>query len=77
MQEDVSSHRPQSFQNADETGSRDAKYFQYSAMTSNIFNSVSCICVSTYFIWLTIDPLTDEDVFLTHTSIRLRIATSG
>ena len=54
-----------------------AKYFQITATFSNLFNCVSCICVSIYFVWLRITPLTEEDFFIIHESIRLRVATTG
>eukprot|EP01083_Nonionella_stella_P232391 819869_1 len=56
------------------TNSR-TKYFQFNALLSNLFNSVSCICVSIYFLWLTLIPF--NDFFLAHESIRLRIATTA
>ena len=53
------------------------KYFQYNAILSNLFNCGSCICVTTYMVWLTFYPLTESDFFLTHSSIRLRIGCTG
>eukprot|EP01083_Nonionella_stella_P062666 162938_1 len=52
------------------------KYRQFNAIFANLFNCQSCICVSIYFIWLTVEPLEDEEFFLTHTSSRLRVATT-
>lgn len=66
-----------SIQYARKSPKQNSKYFQYNAILSNLFNCGSCICVSTYFIWLTFFPLTSDDFFLAHHSIRLRVATTG
>eukprot|EP01084_Bolivina_argentea_P193917 332670_1 len=67
----------QSFAYANNNPQANTRYFQINAMLANLFNCVSCICVSTYLMWLSCYPLTDSDFFLTHESIRLRVATTA
>eukprot|EP01083_Nonionella_stella_P117115 348608_1 len=66
----------QSFYYTQSNPQSNTQYFQFNAVFSNLFNSISCFCVSIYLVWLTVYPLEDTDFFLTHGSIRMRIATT-